>query len=169
MVSLFLGLFASHGGVLGHAEKTWCHFQNLIGGQVLDTSVKRHFNGSDKASRNALVGRAHVGQCLGLAHIDFQVTWSLMNADNHALVALVTRLDEHFTTLLGSFNTKCCYLTISKGQDCKYMHEEVFCETRCRARKILGPSRFHCTYEIPCHAPGFRPESWPGTSQRRCR
>ena len=78
---LSLAALFGHVGVLGHAEQAGRHFQDLVGRQIFHARVQRHVHGGNDARRNALVGRSHIVEGLGLAHVHFQVAGTLVNAD----------------------------------------------------------------------------------------
>ena len=47
-------------------------------------------------------------ECLCFAHVDLQVSRALMDSNNHTLVHVITRLDEHVATSLCTFDAKSC-------------------------------------------------------------
>lgn len=115
---LFLAtlLFPGHVRVLCHAEKRGCYFQNFIGSEVFNASIKRHFNTGSDTCRDSFVCRTHVCQRLLLANIDFQVARTLVNSNNHSLVNRIARLNHHATTILGALDSKGGGSSIRKSQ-----------------------------------------------------
>ena len=80
--NLFLALlFACHGRILCHSHLGGGDLQDLISGKVFDATIKGKLDGGGDAGGDTLGSRTHVGQGLGLAHIDLKISRPLVNTD----------------------------------------------------------------------------------------
>mmetsp|Transcript_6683 Transcript_6683/g.14005 ORF Transcript_6683/g.14005 Transcript_6683/m.14005 type:complete len:319 (+) Transcript_6683:212-1168(+) len=102
--------------ILRHPELRRRDLQYLVGRQVLDAGVEGHLDGGRDARGDALVGRSHVGELLGLADVDLEVAGALVDADDHALVHVLPRLHHQLPPILRALQSEGCDRSVRKGQ-----------------------------------------------------
>lgn len=62
-------------------------------------AVERHADRRRQLYGFILAGGADVGQLLALQNVHFEIVIARVNADNHAGINLLTRLDDHRATI----------------------------------------------------------------------
>src|SRR6185312_54586 len=95
--TLAVGLFEE---ALADADGQRRHFHQLVIGNELHRILQRELDRGSQKDGIVLAGGADVGELLGLDRVHDQVVVAAVDADDHSLVELLARADEHAPALL---------------------------------------------------------------------
>ena len=85
---------------LADAHNVWGDLQALVFAAELKLLLHRELRRRDQALQLVAGGRAHVGEVLFFGGVDVHVVGARVFADDHALVGVLARRDEHRAALL---------------------------------------------------------------------
>jgi small GTP-binding protein len=85
---------------LAHAHALGSDLHQLIALDILKTLLKAHHGLRDDACLVIRTAGTHVGELLGLSHVDHEVVVMNMLAHNLSCINLLTRIDEELATIL---------------------------------------------------------------------